>query len=135
MKYPIAIEIGSETTAFGVQVPDLPGCFSAGDSFDEAFDSAEEAILCHIEGLMIAGEPIPPPKSAETHRLNPAFAGMVWGMVPIDLSRLEDKAERVNITLPRRVLHMIDTEAKRQHTSRSGFIAEASLGYIAAQHG
>jgi predicted RNase H-like HicB family nuclease len=43
MRYPIAIEPGSETTAFGVVVPDLPGCFSAGDTLDEAFTGAEEA--------------------------------------------------------------------------------------------
>ena len=36
MHYPIAIEPGTETTAFGVAVPDLPGCFSAGDTLDEA---------------------------------------------------------------------------------------------------
>ena len=32
MKFTIAIEAGTKTTAFGVVVPDLPGCFSAGDT-------------------------------------------------------------------------------------------------------
>ena len=32
MRYPVAIEPGTETEAFGVVVPDLPGCFSAGDT-------------------------------------------------------------------------------------------------------
>jgi HicB_like antitoxin of bacterial toxin-antitoxin system len=27
MRYPIAIERGTETAAYGVVVPDLPGCF------------------------------------------------------------------------------------------------------------
>ena len=36
MRYPIVIEPGTDATAFGVIVPDLPGCFSAGDSLDEA---------------------------------------------------------------------------------------------------
>ena len=31
MEYPIAIEPGDKTSAFGVIVPDLPGCYSAGD--------------------------------------------------------------------------------------------------------
>ena len=48
MRYPIAIEIGNETTAFGVIVPDLVGCFSAGDTLDEAIDNAKEAITLHI---------------------------------------------------------------------------------------
>ena len=32
--FPIAIELGDDDHAFGVVVPDLPGCFSAGDSVD-----------------------------------------------------------------------------------------------------
>ena len=43
MRYPILIEPGSANTAFGVAVPDLPGCFSAGDTLDEAIDAAREA--------------------------------------------------------------------------------------------
>lgn len=49
MKYPIAIEHGDNTHAYGVVVPDLPGCFSAGDTLDEAFENAKEAIAGWIE--------------------------------------------------------------------------------------
>ena len=41
MRYPILIEEGTETAAFGVVVPDLPGCFSAGDTLDEAIEAAQ----------------------------------------------------------------------------------------------
>ena len=42
MKYPIAIEPGNATTAWGVVVPDLPGCFSAADSgIDEAIENTK----------------------------------------------------------------------------------------------
>lgn len=50
MKYPIAIEQGDENTAWGVVVPDLPGCFSATDEgVDEAIGSAKQAIELWIE--------------------------------------------------------------------------------------
>ena len=42
MKFTIAIEAGTKKTAFGVVVPDLPGCFSAGDTVEEAFDMRRE---------------------------------------------------------------------------------------------
>jgi predicted RNase H-like HicB family nuclease len=42
MKFTIAIEVGTKKSAFGVVVPDLPGCFSAGDTIEEAFDNARE---------------------------------------------------------------------------------------------
>ena len=40
MRYPIAIETGDSKHAYGVVVPDLPGCFSAGDTLDEALTNA-----------------------------------------------------------------------------------------------
>lgn len=43
MRYPIAIEPGDETHAFGVIVPDLPGCYSAGDTLEEAHANAKES--------------------------------------------------------------------------------------------
>ena len=128
MRYPIAIEPGEATHAFGVVVPDLPGCYSAGDTLDEAFTRAEEAILLWLEYAMDAGTPIPKPAPIEHHRLNPEFHGWIWAVVSVDLARL-DKAERVNITLPARVLKVIDHAAEQQGQSRSAFLAHAALVY------
>ncbi len=58
MRYPIAIEAGSDAAAFGVVVPDLPGCFSAGDTLDEAVENAREAIELWIETVLDDGGPI-----------------------------------------------------------------------------
>src|SRR5487761_1373286 len=59
MKFTIAIEPGTKRAAFGVVVPDLPGCFSAGDTVEEAFDNAREAIEAQVdqisEGRLIFG--------------------------------------------------------------------------------
>ena len=55
MNYPIAIE-HEPGKAYGVQVPDFPGCFSAGDTLDEAISNAAEALAFHIEGLLDAGD-------------------------------------------------------------------------------
>ena len=41
MKFIIAIEPATKKSAFGVVVPDLPGCFSAGESLDEAIQNAQ----------------------------------------------------------------------------------------------
>jgi predicted RNase H-like HicB family nuclease len=42
MRYPIAIEPGTDATAWGVVVPDLPGCFSAGDTLEDAMIQARQ---------------------------------------------------------------------------------------------
>jgi predicted RNase H-like HicB family nuclease len=127
MRFPIAIEPGDDTHVYGVVVPDLPGCFSAGETLDEAITNAPEAILLHLEGLLEDGESLPEPKPLEEHRKNPELAGWLWGLVDVDLSALSDQAERVNITLPHRLLRAVDAYAKRHGETRSGFLAKAAL--------
>jgi predicted RNase H-like HicB family nuclease len=39
-----------------VTVPDLTGCFSSGSNIEQAIDNAQEAILCHVEGILIDNE-------------------------------------------------------------------------------
>ena len=127
MRYPIAIEPGDEMTAFGVIVPDLPGCFSAGDTLDEALAGAEEAAAAWIDAALDADETIPPPSSLEAVHANPDFAGWTFGVVTIDPALLDDTVERVNITLPRRVLKRLDAIARAAGSTRSGFIARMTL--------
>ena len=127
MRYPIAIENGGKDHAFGVVVPDLSGCFSAGDTLDEAIDNAREAIELWLETVIDDGGAVPAPKTISEHQANPEFAGWIWAVVPVDLAALSDKVERVNITLPARVLRRIDAEAKASGETRSGFIARRAL--------
>lgn len=127
MRYPIAIETGTDNTAFGVVVPDLPGCFSAGDTLDEAIDNAREAVELWLETAIDDGGTIPVPGKIMTHQANPEYKGWTWAVVQIDLAELSDKAERVNITLPSRVLRRIDAAAKAAGESRSGFIARKAI--------
>ena len=127
MRYPIAIEPGDRRHAFGVVVPDLPGCFSAGDTLDEAIDNATEAITLWLETVIDDGGTVPAPRSISEHQKNPQFAGWIWALVNIDLAQLSDKVERINITLPARVLRRIDAAAKDAGESRSGFIARRML--------
>ena len=127
MKYPIAIEPGDEHRAYGVVVPDLPGCFSAGDTLDDAIDNAREAIELWLETVIDDDEAVPEPRTIVEHQANPEYKGWVWAVVPVDLAALSDKVERVNITLPARVLRRIDAAAKAAGESRSGFIAHLAL--------
>lgn len=127
MRYPIAIEPGDKAHAFGVVVPDLPGCFSAGDTLDDAIDNAREAIELWLETVIDDGGAIPESRGIAEHQADPEFAGWVWAIVSIDLAELSDKVERVNVTLPARVLRRIDAAAKAAGESRSGFIAHLAL--------
>ena len=48
-------------TDYGVTIPDLPGCFSAAATMDEAIAMAREAIELHLEGMIEQGIPVPEP--------------------------------------------------------------------------
>ena len=128
MRYPIAIEPGTRRRAWGVVVPDLLGCFSAADSgVDEAIDKAREAIAVWIEAAVDAGEAIPVPSSIDALRKSPDYEGWIWAVVDVDPAILDETVERVNITLPRRVLARLDAKARQAGATRSGFIAQLAL--------
>jgi hypothetical protein len=74
-----------------------------------------------------AGEAIPPPTSLDAIRHRPDFAGWTFGVITLDPSLLDDTTERVNITLPRRVLRRLDALARAAGESRSGYIAQLTL--------
>jgi predicted RNase H-like HicB family nuclease len=128
MRYPIAIEAGTDAAAWGVVVPDLPGCFSAGDTMEEAMIQAEDAITAWIEAALDAGQDIPKPSSIDAMRAaHPELAGWLWALVKVDPAVLDDTLERVNISLPRRVLHRLDALARNAGETRSGYIARMAI--------
>ena len=130
MQYPIFIH-KEDDSAYGVIVPDLPGCFSAGDSLEEAMRNAHEAIECHIEGLLSDNEPIPLRKSIEEHLENPDFKCGVLAVVDVDISKLSGKTTRINVSLPERVLEQIDEYMQSRGGNRSGFLVDAAMSYMA----
>ena len=78
-------DVGS---VYGVTVPALPGCFSWGDTIDDALKNTREAIHAHLSTMIIEGMPISfvhaPPHEPTT---DPAEE--IWATVVIDMSEFE----------------------------------------------
>jgi predicted RNase H-like HicB family nuclease len=127
MRYPILVEEGTDTSAFGVVVPDLPGCFSAGDTLDEAVEAAKEAAAAWIDTALDGGMPVPAPSSLEAVRKLRGYKGWAVGLIDLEESFFDDTVERVNITLPRRILRRLDDMARTTGQSRSGLIARLTV--------
>jgi predicted RNase H-like HicB family nuclease len=128
MKYPIAIEMGGPKKSWGVVVPDLPGCFSAADSgIDEAIENAKEAIELWIEVALDQEMEIPRPSMITDLQKKKEYKGWIWAVAEVDPALLSDEIERINITLPKRVLSRLDAKAKKAGETRSGFIAHLAL--------
>ena len=56
---PIVIEADSD--GYFVSCPGLQGCYSQGDTFEEAVENIKDAIRLHIEDRLADGEEIPEP--------------------------------------------------------------------------
>lgn len=60
-KYLVIIEQGPES--YGAYVPDLPGCVSAGATYEEAKRLIQEAVVLHLADMRRTGQTIPEPTS------------------------------------------------------------------------
>ena len=130
MQYPIFIH-KDEKSDYGVIIPDLSGCYSAGDTVEEAISNAREAIECHLEGLLKDSEPIPIGKPLEEHLSNPELSDGVLALVEIDITKISGKSRRIDITLPERFLRQIDEYIKNYGANnRSAFLAEAAMRFM-----
>ena len=129
MKYSIVIH-KDQNSDYGVTFPDVPGCFSAGSTIEEAISMAQEAAECHIEGLLLDSEPIPVSTSIEQHQNNLNYQDALWALIEIDITKLSSKSKRVNISIPERLLNSVDHFAKNHGETRSGLLAQAVTEYM-----
>jgi predicted RNase H-like HicB family nuclease len=61
----IALVHKDEGTSYGISFPDVPGCISADDTFEDAVANAAEALAGHLAVMRADGDPIPAPRSFE----------------------------------------------------------------------
>ena len=124
MRSYIALIHKESDSDFGVSFPDLPGCISAGETLDEAYRMAAEALTLHLQGMAEDGEAIPEPSRLEDIMADPDNRDGV--AVLVEAPKVASRAVRVNITLPDDLLSEIDTYAESHGFNRSGFLARAA---------
>lgn len=59
--YSMIIQWSDEDQVYLVTVPELPGCMTHGDTYEEAVKQAQDAIEGWIQVAQEVGYPIPPP--------------------------------------------------------------------------
>ena len=69
----IALVHKDEGTSYGVSFPDVPGCISAGDTFEEAVANAAVALAGHLALMRADGDELPRPRSFDDLRRDPDF--------------------------------------------------------------
>ena len=69
----IALVHKDKGTSYSVSFPDVPGCISAGDTFEEAIDNAAQALAGHLAVMEADGDPIPDARSLEELKRDAEF--------------------------------------------------------------
>jgi predicted RNase H-like HicB family nuclease len=122
MLFPVVVH-KDRRSAFGVTIPDLPGCFTAGDTLDEALRNVQEAVETYLHGE--TDVPVASPLDRWTR--DPDFADGLFALVDVNLDFMADETVRVNITAKRSALALIDRVAKAAGEDRSQFLIRAAL--------
>jgi len=127
MFIPVALH-KDEHSVYGVTIPDLAGCFSYGDTVEEALANAKEAAYFHIDGLIEDGlfQDLAP-SSIETLQAQDEFKDAVWVMLEIDPAKISSQQTRFNVSWPQYLLNRVDEYTAAHHETRSGFLAKAAL--------
>ena len=128
MSYDIALVHKDADSPFGVQFPDLPGCFSAADDMDNLAANAAEALSLWAEDAEMPearsiGEVVAD-KYISDELANGAF------LVSVPFTENDTRVVAANISLERGMLKAIDEAAKRRKLTRSAFLAQAARNEI-----
>ena len=116
--------IDGQPGAFGVVIPDCPGCVGMGDTIEDALDNAAEALRDWMEAIEAQGGAAPVPRSMEAVRADaeadPDTGEVLYATVPLirDLGR----PVKANLSLDSGVLAAIDATARRLGVTRSAMV-------------
>ena len=128
MTYYIGLVHKDKDSAYGVQFPDLPGCFSASDDMDHVVSNATEALSLWAEDAT----PPAPSSLEEIISDSDIAADLAAGafLISVPLTENDTRVVSANISMERGMLKAIDTAAKQRKLTRSAFLTQAARNEI-----
>ncbi|MFY9643403.1 MAG: type II toxin-antitoxin system HicB family antitoxin [Rhodomicrobium sp.] len=131
-----AVVIDGKPGAFGLWVPDMPGCTSMGETVDDLLRNAQEALRMWAEDALADGETLPPPRGFEVIAKEPGVAealkeGAALAIVPLLIET--GRTVKANLSLDGWLLAAIDDAAEARGLTRSAFLSTAAREKIAQE--
>ncbi|WP_068088112.1 type II toxin-antitoxin system HicB family antitoxin [Polycladidibacter stylochi] len=120
-----------EDTAYSVGFPDVMGCISYGDNYEEAQANAAEALSLHLNAMLEHGEPLPVPRALDelqvAAKTDEVIAGLLEGAVCVGIPYLADlaKTTRIEIEVDAGLLAAVDSYAQSYNISRAALFSSA----------
>lgn len=130
------VVVDGKPGAYGMYVPDMPGCTSMGETIADLLSNAQEALQLWAEDAVNSKEGLPKPRSIEAIRKDPGVAhdlaeGGVLAVVPLVMET--GRPVKANLSLDAGLLAAIDEAAAAHGLTRSAFLASAAREKIAAE--
>ena len=110
---------GEMLVGYCVTIPDLPVCYAAGDTIEEAMRNSSAALALHLEVMQEEGLPMPQSSRPETILADPSIRLAAIAMID---APTPNKSVRVNISMASDLLDRIDAVT----SNRSAFLAEGA---------
>lgn len=124
-----AVFIPEEAGGYSVIFPQLDGCVTQGDTFEEARRMAIEAMSLHLYGMEEDGEEIPAPSmEIETKKGELVVPITAW-MTPFR-EEMENRAVKKTLTIPA----WLNEAAEKRHVNYSQILQNALKDYLGVYH-
>jgi len=114
---------------FSVFFPDVLGCISGGETFEEAYENAIEALTLHLSSMVEDKEDVP---IVNINNAQKEAEGDTLVMIEPNrllLSKLvKGKSKRISATIDEYILDLSDEKLKNHNLNRSNVIEKILLG-------
>lgn len=139
----VAVIHKDEDSAYGGYFPDLPGCFAAGDTEDEAFENLRISLRMYADDSIEDGKTLPKPRMLREVIADSEVKDAIrrgYGFIVLIPLLQASKKRRVNVSLDPSLIAAVDEAARIAGTNRSDFLAsvawrelEAATGAVKAE--
>lgn len=129
MKYPMIVYKEPDSDYCGL-LPDFTGMFLAEKTLEELVSSVQDAVETWMDGQN--PENLPAPTGMQQALASEDAQGRALVMVDVDPSFLDASVTRINISVPRYALALIDRAAQAAGKKRSAYLVERALAAATA---
>lgn len=126
MQFPIAIV--HNNNQYIASVPDIPNLQVVGDSVADVVANTRLTVIQHLHQLLETDVSLPEPSPVAVYLEHPEYAGCIWAIVGIELSRILGESIEVNLQLPARLYSKITKTFPKEPLEK--VVIEALKRYI-----
>ena len=132
MRKYLAIVHHDEGSAYGVWFPDLPGCYGAGETEDEALACAKKSLLLFAQDAEDDGEELPAPRTLSDLRKDEVVCASLnesnGFFVSVPLMLNSGRTKRVSLDLDVALIEWIDQLREENNLTRKSVVRTTRAG-------